>query len=136
MFETALEKEKRLYEEARSLKFKAREMRKIRMEKEKSLAELRKVAEDLRARNDAEKLKAAKLELDRRIKKVLLNFAQDMKDNGLAIKGPDLYGDKMDAFTIIDQSVWHPASDRSAYALKHPEVKLRFVGGRGFEWDD
>jgi hypothetical protein len=139
-YETALEKEKRLYEEARSLKFKARELRKARIYKEAQLDGLKRASEtaqarELKAKNDAEKLKQAKLQLDSRIKKVLLNFAQDMKDNGLAIKGPELYGDKMDAFTILDQSTWQPDSDRWTHALKHPEVALRFVGGKGFEWD-
>lgn len=141
--ETALQKEKRLYEEARSLKFKARELRKLRLERERALKarvdEFNAISQrekELKAKNDAEKVKAAKLDLDRRIEKVLLNFAQDMKDNGLAIKGPDLYGDKMDAFTILDQSTWQSGSDRWTHALKHPEVKLRFVGGKGFEWDD
>lgn len=94
-----------LYEQSRSLKFKAREMRKKRLEGERRNTERLKV--EAVKKEQAEKLKAtqAKTDRDNRIRKALLSMNDSFKEGGLKIEGPDSWsslGAKKPCFRLYD----------------------------------
>lgn len=128
-----------LYNASRALKFKAREMRKLRMERE-ALAESGRKAREYAAKLDAKKqgeedTKKYKEGLDTRVRKALLEMAASAKRYGLAFDAPasmpfpwETEGSQYkDAFSLID-------IDRSDPARSGRMIKIRTMHN-GFNWD-
>lgn len=126
------ELEKELYEQSRSLKFQAREMRKKRIEKEeydlalfrKKQKEQKEIDEALAKVRRAADEKAYKVELDARIQKVMFDFMASLKKNSLAFETAPTYGTVAPAFKIIDQT----------WGKGHCSTQIESVSGRGFQW--
>lgn len=120
-YETDLQKEIRLYEESRSLKFQARELRKKRIEREDRIKNEARIKAEL-AKSAALKAQAdQKRDRDDRIRRAVLSFAEAVKKEGLAFDSPTSSYARMEAFTLLDK--------KSATRIK---VHTKY---NGFEWD-
>lgn len=134
MFNENTATEKELYEESRRLKFKAREARKLRVEREAKYAKDReerlrfeKAARIKKAEEDA---KAYKIALDNRIRSALVETAKIFKLNNLAFEAPSQYWynqDLKNSFNIIDTSQSDPVNGGK-------KIKINTVWN-GFQWD-
>lgn len=85
--------EDELYALSRSLKFQAREKRKVRLEKEEALRKLNEASVQ-RARDQADLDKRAreaklKTDYDARVRKMLMDMAETVKSHGFAFEGPE-----------------------------------------------
>lgn len=126
---TVRNEEQALYDASRALKFKAREMRKKRVEREqKAENDLLKKKEEILAahKKDNEQYKK---DLDNRIRNAMLEFANVLKRHDLAIDAPTRFDHitHKSALTVIDTSKSDPA--RSGRM-----IKIRTMWN-GFNWD-
>ena len=129
------DEERALYAESRALKFKAREMRKKRIEKEQNHAKER---QNKLAAEAVIKAREEKEERDARIKRALLAFMNALKAENLALLGYGMYGEKKHVLTIADTKKTYgmPGTTSVRSGVASPsDVNVRLVSGKGFEWD-
>lgn len=120
-YETDLQREIRLYQESRALKFQARELRKKRLKSETEEKERLRIKAEL-AKSAALKAQAdQKRDRDDRIRRAVLSFAEAVKKEGLAFDSPTWSNTRMEAFTLLDK--------KSATRIK---IHTKW---NGFEWD-
>lgn len=134
--------EDELYNLSRSLKFQAREKRKVRLEKERAALKAREDAVRV-AKTSAEKIESdrkakMKLDYDERVRKMLVDMAETVKSHGFAFEGPPsptsfITPNKgAQAITFVDtkRSV---VGDMAYYTFgKKTTVKTTY---NGFHWD-
>lgn len=134
--------EDELYALSRSLKFQAREKRKVRLERErvalKKKQEEEQLAKDKADRATRDSKAKLKLDYDERIRRMLLDVAQIVKNHGFAFEGPPsptyfITPEKgAQSITFIDTKRI-PGQDMAHYTFgKRTTVKTTH---NGFHWD-